>query len=603
MSIMRNTSRGDFPLAASLLFSAAATAKACGAGLVTWLVVAILPSLVCAQDNLYSSYSQLPLNERYEQESLAPRLVSGLFEEIPEKEKKDIQNRNKAKRAAITEDKRRVEILLETGGDLNDPIIDSYFAGYVFPEMTQLGDQTYDKLSNLGNLRAEFLKYYLSSKVTGQTRQRFIDTICIPKLKEIYSDSSLHPAARLNAVYLLGLLDLAPGSRSPAVAPTPSATALDELVAIVANDSAEAFLKVGAWAGIQRHVEIDSAVGNQIAEAKKQQIKGMALQIIANSFAGQDAWESDLSYWMKRRSTQMLGFFKDLSTLPTLLDIMKSSTHGFWLRLDALEAIERLNPPQVTNELVESVGNFLSETLAAEGKWIQDEKQTLINDNLLFQDIDLELTGTDWNSSVGSAPSGGERAGGPGRSGGGRNVGGIEAGGAGAGAGAGLAGGPGAGDAGVGANPGGGSRFGGGGGERGRPAGGGGTAPEAEKKVVELPNYMLNVSRRRIKTLAFTGKRVLKPADNRGLHAGADADNKTKINKMVATLDQLLTDSNVGIVNLDARRTRRPGALEEEPATTESITNQLMAACNKAAEKLKATLAPNAAAAANPLGG
>jgi hypothetical protein len=131
----------------------------------------------------------------------------------------------------------------------------------------------------------------------------------------------------------------------------------------------------------------------------------------------------------------------------------------------------------------------------------------------------------------------------------------------------------------------------------------GGTSEEEAKKFVELPNYMLNVSRRRIKSLAFVGKRVLKPADNRGLFTAADAETKTKINRMVSTLDRLLTDSNVGIVNLDARRTRRPGSLDEEAESKESITVQLTEACKKAAEQLKSTIKPADPAADNPLGG
>lgn len=569
------------------------------AQIAAWLGMCSLVGVVQGQEDIYSKYEQLPVNERYQMESLAPQLVDTVFVERSETEKKEITNRNRTKRAAVAEDKRRVETILETNGDLNDPVVAQFFGGYIFPEMTQLGDRTYDKLSNLGNLRAEFLKSYLSPKVTGQNRQRFIDTICIPKLKEIYANTNFHPAARLSAVYLLGMLDTSTGSRSPAIAPTPSPAAFDELLVIMESGELEPFLKVGAWASLQRHIEIDSAVGNQIADAKKIQLKDMASQILSDSFPGQANWEADLAYWMKRRSTQMLGLSKDPAMLTPVVNTLNNSANRFWLRMDALEAIEKLAPSQVDAKLIETVGTYLADSIAEEAKWLEDEKQTLINDNLLFQDVDLEVTGTDWSSDVQSSSGGGQGSpatgrggspgGGLGLSGGGElGIGGGEMTG---GAGGAL---PGAG------NRGGGSRFGGGVNPGAAP--GSGATPEAtETKFVELPNYLLNVSRRRIKTLAFVGKRVLKPAENRGLHSVADAESKSKVNRMVTTLDKLLTDSNVGIVNLDARRTRRGNTLEEETAPKESVTAQMAEMCKKASEQLKSILKP-AEAAQNPLG-
>lgn len=551
---------------------------------------------VKAQEKLYAKYSELPISEKYQLESMAPRMVGDKFEEMSEKEKKDVIGRNRSKRSAIADDKRRVETLLESGGNLNDPVVTSFFQDYVFAEMTQLGDETCDKLSNLGNLRTEFLKSYLSPKVTGPARQRFIDSICVPQLRVIYSDSKLHPAARLSAVYLLGMLDVVPSVRSPATAPTPSPQARDQLLVILQDQKTEAFLKVGAWAGLQRHVEIDAAAGNQIAEPQKSQIKQAAIQFIDGKFAGQDNWEADLSYWMKRRSTQMLGFLKDQALLPKILEVLNNSEYSIWLRLDALEAIEKLGLATVDQQVVESIGKFLAEALAAESKWISNERDNLIFDNLLYEDVDLEVTGTNWKDdpNIVAPTGGGDRRGG---AGGGRFGVGAK-GGMGAGMGAGLGETGGSGGAGGQETGGRGGGFGG---------GRGGQTPgleESDQKQVELPNYMLNVSRRRIKSIAFIGKRVLMPAMDQGLHKAADATNKSKIEAMVKPLEKLLKDSDVGLVNLAAKKPRASDLevpLKDE-APKKSITEQLMDACTVAADSLKAIVQPEEKKDENPLG-
>lgn len=533
-----------------------------------------------AQENLYGKYSQLPISDKYLLESAAPRMVGNKFEDLSDKEKKEIGARNRTKRTAISEDKRRVSTLIE-GGNLNDPLVTSFFKDYVFAEMTQLGDQSFDKLSNLGNLRTEFLKSYLSPKMTGPARQRFIDTICLPQLKVIYSDPKLHPAARLSAVYLLGLLDVVPGARSPATAPTASPQALDQLMEILQAKDSEAFLKVGAWAGLQRHVEIDAAAGNQIPEPKKSQIKQVAIQVIDGKFTGQDSWEADLSYWMKRRSTQMLGLLKDQATLTKIVEVLDNTDHNIWLRLDALEAIERLGLVQVDSQVVQSIGKFLAEAIAAESQWIKSERENLIFENLLYEDVDLEETGTNWKDESADAV-GGQKSGG-GRFGRARkSLGGL------------------GGDTGM--SEGMGSE--GGEGGRGSASSGKPAQPtEGMQKQVELPNYMLNLSRRRIKSLAFIGKRVLKPVEDAGLHKAADAANKTKIDQMVAPLERLLKDSDVGLVNLSVRR---PASIVEEPADEapkKSVTEQLMDACDAAAKSLNAILQPkDQPKAGNPLG-
>jgi hypothetical protein len=252
-----------------------------------------------------------------------------------------------------------------------------------------------------------------------------------------------------------------------------------------------------------------------------------------------------------------------------------------------MEAIEKLGLTAVDGAVIEAIGNFIADSIAAEANWIKTERESLVVQNLLFEDVDLEESGTNWDDDS-MDPSGGGRN--QGRTGGGR--------------GGDMGDDPGLGD-GLGSLAGGrggdGSRF--GSGRGGAPAPGrGSSAPStggsldgesSDQKFVELPNYMLNLSRRRIKSVAFIGKQVMKPAEQgRGLHRVASPENQAKIDRMIAPLDKLLKDSNVGIINLNARKPRSNQVLDDEEVAKKSITDQMIEACETAAKSLQAIFRP-----------
>lgn len=581
---------------------------------------------------LGQDYEELEVLEEYFTEVLQPIMVdiddnpvqsiarAARLKELTAFQKRQIDQRNREGKAKITEDSRRVQAMIESGGDLNDELVDRFFAGYVFPEMTRL-----DNLAELGEARSQFFRLYLGSRVTDSNiRNRFIDQVCLPNLKKVYEnqEKNLHPAARLNAVYLLGMLDSAAGSRIGPVAPVPSATALDELIRLAGES--DPLLKTGAWAGLLRHLQIDAATGStQIPGPKKSRIGDLAKGLIQEP-ANENGSDEDVDYWLKRRSVQALGFLKDSSSLSLLTQILSDPEARFWLKLDALETIGKLDLNQVQKETIESITRFISDSLDAESATIEQELADLIYQNMLYQDLDLELTGTtDWDdpakTTTGPTGFGG---------GGGLGAGGLGGGGRGGGLGGGPGGGPG-GDRGGSGDPrggggmsgdprggGGGSGMGlgegdglggmgdfgglGGGGLGGGGLGGGrGTGrPAATHETVkpELPNYLLQVSRRRIKSLAFVGKQTLMPdmtgsQPKNGLFSAADGEeNRDSIKKVSQLLDQLIKDANVGIVNVDPRRatTRRRGAEEEPQKVDETTDTEKMAKlCRDTAAKLR----------------
>jgi hypothetical protein len=568
-------------------------------------------------------YQELETVADYFQESLSPILVdltenpvqdpsrAAKYKELSENQKRQITTNNRNARNLITEDRRKVQAVLEGAGDLSDPLIAKYFGGYVFPEMTR-----FENLPQLGTARSDFLKFYLSNRVSGPVRTRFIEEVCLPNLKKIYAneEQNLHPSARLSAVYLLGLLDSAAASRSGATPPVPSPAALDELMRLA--DGSDELLKTGAWTGLHRHLQIDAASGGgQIPNQKKLAIRESANRLIRQT-AEQNQLTAEVDYWLKRRSIQSLGFLRSADSLEVITDVLKNPDQPFWLRYDALEALGLLQLGRVDQETVNAIGRFLIDGLEAEARAIDEEVANLIYTNMLFQDLDLEKEGVNWEAGL-SAPGSGSRAGGPpggsrgGNRGGGVGGVGVDGGGAGmAGGGAGTAGPDGDGDRGQGAR--GGARGGGLGAGLGAGPGATGQIATDEPKKIELPNYLLQVSRRKIKSLAFTGKQILMPrgsgeTSNNGLMPLAEnEDTRNLIRDLANELDKVVKDSEVGIINLDARpATRRRGGDDDEVSkeAEETTTIKLTKVCQNAANKMRELLGinePPAEAAAVP---
>jgi hypothetical protein len=127
--------------------------------------------------------------------------------------------------------------------------------------------------------------------------------------------------------------------------------------------------------------------------------------------------------------------------------------------------------------------------------------------------------------------------------------------------------------------------------------GGGDDAPTSE--ILELPVYQLNIFRRRIKSIAFTTSQILGGADGTGgMFKLMDESGKDLIKNINGELTSLLEESNIGIVDLDARKS----ADEDEDVEPKSVANQLAELCDGSSKKIDKMLGKEAPAEADPLG-
>lgn len=518
-----------------------------------WMM-GVIATLACAasafgQGN--SNYREVPINQRYRMQSTGPILKQerneSFFEERTEDQIKKINSSNRSAKSAISADSKKVEDILEDGGDLSDPVVKQFLNGYIFPRMTQTEPE---HISQLGTYRSEFFKDFLNRKVTGQNRSTFIDTIVLPSTRSIHRNAQYHPAVRLNALYLIGMIDSQAADRTGNRVPIPSESAFDELLQVFSAGDTPAYLKVAALAGLYRHAQIDQIVGGQIADDKKRTLIQQLEQITSGQANGQADWDPQLSYWLKRRAIQTLGLTQNPSSLDPLLKSLKQKDASEWLRFDAMQAIGRLDlsgaPAPKIKETTIAVTEFVADSLASESQWIRAEIDELVYENILLEDLDLVMTGTQW----GTDETGGFGLEDPGMMMSPEDE---------------------LGDFGAFDAP--------------RGQRGGRFGEEEIRPVVDLPTYQLNVIRRRIKAVAFHGNVVLKN-QNRGLYARADDETKTMIDQVTQDLQRLLVQSNLGIVNLD----EVPDFPEEEQQQQSSIAKELAQLSEDFANRLERSL-------------
>jgi len=519
---------------------------------------AVLAFATCSQSAL-AQFESIPMNPRYATELPA-------FD-ADEAEEAETKTANRASEKNQRDDLSKIRVLLSSGGSPADnPLVEQYFKGYVFPSMTIVDNRV---LSQLGIMRAKFLKDFFDPKISPAARAALID-LTIQQSREAYRNNSLHPAARLNMVYLIGMLDQTPGVRSPPQFPVPSKSAFDSLGDILKSANLPSFLKVAAIAGIQRHVEIDQITQNgQLSEADKNFLTEKGNEFI-------DAPNNDdLSYWLKRRGMQLLGELGSATTLEKAVSVLQSKNTGFWVKFDAMEAIGKLNlagsDATKNLEATKAIAEFASSALLQESEAINGAVKQLVYDQILFQDLDLIATPADYSSGTSVSNSSGDGGTDGGRSSGGGKF----SGGSGMGMGMGMGMGAGAG-------------------------GLGGEDEVATSDILELPVYQLSVFRRRIKSIAFTTSQILGGVDGTGgMSKLVDESGKDLINKVNGELSLLLQESNVGIVDLAARENKD----QDEDVDSRSIAKQLSELCDESSKKIDKLLGKEApGAAADPLG-
>ena len=530
----------------------------------------------------------LPYAERY-------RFVE-VDEDGPNKRAQSQTNRDA--KAARRDDMKALQAILTSGGNPNVQATQDFFDGFVFPSMTKSSN-----LTKAGRLRYEFDRAYLGTKYVSASRVPFIENIALPGLKKLIDNEDLSPAARVNAVVLISRLDEAPLVRTSKTPPRPSLRAFDELISVWRGNYPE-FIKAAAFSGILRHMDVDDAVNTaRIPGDRKNQLMA-AVTASVDKILGEDPeLKGDLNRWKVTKSIELMSKSRLQNESPKYFDRMtamlaEDSKVPRWVKLEAIRGLARLPMTGVSaekiNGLVESATMYASKSIAEEGKGLDQRVRKLVYDNILWGDVDLEATGTDYTDNP-SAPSGGM---GMGMGGGGKggSMGGMMGGGMKGGSMGGMMGG------GMGSGT-----KGGGMGMGGMMGGGMGMMDEEPiKPLVELPNYEMNMARRRLKLVAYSVNSLL---TLKAVKEQSTERHQAELGMLEKRFGKFLKEgSSIGIVDLD----KKMKMMDDEEPQRESYAMQLKSACEIMSTELNNSVAnmrgvepqaaPGAAPGAAPFG-
>ena len=519
--------------------------------LIIWLVCSLVLLALSVSVSSAQNYKSLEIHPDY----IFPQSADFTEAKAYRDAYRTVKARHSESRSAVTD-------AIKSGSPNFGADGDKYMLQYRLASMTQTSDAY---LSRLGSFRTDFLKLYMGSRASANIRRTVIGKV-LPELEKIALDDQFHPAVRVNAVSMIGLLDQQAGdSGTP---PVPSAAAYASLKKIWADRTAGEAVRASALSGIRRFAEISRR--GERDESSVGDFKGQAIAILKGSSPGQDDWQPDFDYWMKRRATQILGFIgTGNDVVDAIVAVMKEETkpgehNNFWLRFDGLQALANLRFDQLDRAkitpLIDDVLGFLADILETEAATLERQVDELVYTNILWGDYDLE-------DEKGRRPRGGSVSG---RGGGrGDDDGGITGLGGGGDGAAGLGGG------------GGGDR----GGDRGRGGNGRGNGgvPGVEEELpykVELPVFMMNNSRSRLKAIIVTAIRFFdEPRATRGIIEVADNQAKSKIADEIVgeALQSLIKRTEIGVIDYRSR---------ELPAK-QNVTDGMVTICREGAEQLR----------------
>ena len=344
------------------------------ATLVALFVLGLLANPAAGQ-----SYDSLPTADEY----IVPTIPAG---ETPTREEK---SKIASVERKIKSDRKKVAYMLQGREELDTAFVEAVFTDLEFPKMTQTDDET---LSNISTLRAEFVKEFLSERVTGGPRTYFIEQVALPRIKAI-ANGNFHPSVRLNAVLLAGLINGVEPSRS--TLPQISAPVVDYLLEVANSPQQPEYLKVGAMTGLHRNALFDGKQPqSRMPASEKGKIESFAASIVTQQATGQSEWSADANYWLRRRAIQTLGYLKNPAYGKDLIAVVNDADEAELIRLDAVLALKDMQLAAAdADAAIMATTVFTAQQLQNEATGTIDQMAELVAINMLFGNENLLADG------------------------------------------------------------------------------------------------------------------------------------------------------------------------------------------------------------------
>ena len=256
----------------------------------------------------------------------------------------------------------------------NKAKFDDYFVKYHFPAMTRTEP---DKIGELGKLRDELFKLFLW-KTTNAGLQGDLSNSAFIEMGKIVSAQNppCHPAARYNAILIIGLLDdqYSPDGRQP---PKPYAKATKALTgvvdsAITSNRFPPAVI-LGALIGLERHAQLRDSLAPEAMSA----MQAALLKLVMHDEPIQEM-DRGAYAWLRLRAASALarlGTVGDKNAVHDAIVKLAVTNKSLDDRCAAVALLERLNYKDVKLDdagTAEPMFALARDIAAAEDKRAQD---------------------------------------------------------------------------------------------------------------------------------------------------------------------------------------------------------------------------------------
>ena len=341
------------------------------------LFAAIAMALLTGQAIRAQEYKELPVNESFSEAKLEG--LTGA----------ELRNAEKTRNDMIKEYRDNALQILKGAADVStgQAKFDGWFQQVVIPEMT-LGDP--DSLRQLTERRASFFKMYFtdpsntsSGNITFKrnAQRRLALDIALPMFSEIVTNNDAVSYARevkINAMIVIAELNLSEGKQND-YPPVPLPEALTFMLNQFNAADTPDYLKALALIGIQRHALIDAQLkSNQVSDADRNRIKTLCVELLGDK---PDDRSDDLHYWMQRKAASIAGAYGDPIAAGALAKIMADTKARTWLRCEAANAYAKLQfaaPADAKGaESAQEIGKVALKALRDEVAYLQGEKLRL----------------------------------------------------------------------------------------------------------------------------------------------------------------------------------------------------------------------------------
>lgn len=249
---------------------------------------------------------------------------------------------------------------------------DAFFTGYYFPLMTVTDPE---KVGDVGKLRTDFFKNYVL-KATNLEAQAELTKLAYGSMVKILGAQNppCHPAARYNAVLILGQLDEDYAAAKPYPAATKALTAIVDS-ATTANRFPPAVI-LGALIGLERHAQLRASLPPESITA----LQAALIKLVGHEQPIQDM-DTDTYAWLRLRAASTLarlGTVGEKNANHEAVVKLASSLKSVDDRCSAIALLEKINYKDVKLDdanTAEPMFALARDVAAAEDKRADDFQQ------------------------------------------------------------------------------------------------------------------------------------------------------------------------------------------------------------------------------------